>query len=69
MKDNLGNRMKENYENRAKTRLLRRTLVIIRLNSKAFHIFTKSFDKSFDKILTKVMQQTILSLCKEVQGW
>lgn len=32
MKDNLGNRMKENYENRAKTQLLRRTLVIIRLD-------------------------------------
>ena len=25
MKDNLGNRIKENYENRAKTQLLRRT--------------------------------------------
>ena len=56
MKDNLGDRMKENYENRAKTRLLRRIPVIIRLDSKAFHIFTKSFDKPFDKILTKVMQ-------------
>lgn len=31
MKDILGNRMKENYENRVKTKLLRRTLVIIRL--------------------------------------
>lgn len=31
-KDNLGDRMKENYENRAKTQLLRRTPVIIRLD-------------------------------------
>ena len=66
MKDNLGDRMKENYENRAKTRLLRMTPVIIILDGKAFHTFTKGFDKPFDKIFTKVMQQTILSLCKEV---
>lgn len=40
-KDSLGDRMKENYENRAKTRLLRRTPVIIRLDGKAFHTFTR----------------------------
>ena len=68
MKDNLGDRMKENYENRAKTKLLRRTPVIIRLDGKAFHTFTKGFDKPFDEIFTKTMQQTMLSLCKEVQG-
>lgn len=68
MKDNLGDRMKENYENRAKTKLLRRTPVIIRLDGKAFHTFTRSFDKPFDEIFIKVMQQTMLSLCKEIQG-
>lgn len=68
MKDNLGDRMKENYENRAKTKLLRRTPVIIRLDGKAFHTFTKGFDKPFDEIFIKAMQQTMLSLCKEVQG-
>ena len=30
MKDSLGDRMKENYENRSKTYLIRRTPVIIR---------------------------------------
>lgn len=68
MKDNLGDRMKENYENRAKAKLLRRTPVIIRLDGKAFHTFTKGFEKPFDEIFTKAMQQTTLSLCKEVQG-
>lgn len=67
-KDNLGNRMKENYENRAKTRLLRRTPVIIRLDGKAFHTFTRGFKKPFDDILTEAMQQTMLTLCKEIQG-
>lgn len=68
MKDNLGNRMKENYENRAKTKLLRRTPVIIRLDGKAFHTFTKEFNKPFDEILTLTMQKTMLALCKLVQG-
>lgn len=68
MKDSLGNRMKENYENRAKTQLLRRTPVIIRLDGKAFHTFTRGFEKPFDNILTEAMQQTMLTLCKEIQG-
>lgn len=68
MKDNLGDRMKENYENRAKTKLLRRTPVIIRLDGKAFHTFTKEFNKPFDEILTLTMQKTMLALCKLVQG-
>lgn len=67
-KDNLGDRMKENYENRAKTQLLRRTPVIIRLDGKAFHTFTRGFEKPFDDILIKAMQQTMLTLCKEIQG-
>lgn len=68
MKDNIGDRMKENYENRAKTKLLRRTPVIIRLDGKAFHTFTKEFNKPFDEILTLTMQKTMLALCKLVQG-
>ena len=67
-KDNLGDRMKENYENRARTQLLRRTPVIIRLDGKAFHTFTKDFDKPFDDIIIKTMQQTMLALCKSIQG-
>lgn len=68
IKDSLGDRMKENYENRAKTKLLRRTPVIIRLDGKAFHTFTKEFNKPFDEILTLTMQKTMLALCKLVQG-
>ncbi len=68
MKDSIGDRMKENYENRAKTKLLRRTPVIIRLDGKAFHTFTKEFNKPFDEILTLTMQKTMLALCKLIQG-
>lgn len=41
MKDNLGNIMKENYQNIAKTKLLRRTPVIIRLDGKVNYYVDK----------------------------
>ena len=59
-RDSLGDRMKNNYENRAKTYLLRRTPVIIRLDGKAFHTFTRGFAKPFDARLMRVMQETTL---------
>ena len=68
LKDSLGNRMKENYENRAKTKLIRRMPVIIRLDGKAFHTFTKGFAKPFDARLMETMQETTLELCKSIQG-
>lgn len=67
-RDSLGDRMKNYYENRAKTYLVRRMPVIIRLDGKAFHTFTRGFDKPFDKVMMKTMQQTTLKLCQEMQG-
>lgn len=67
-KDSLGERMKEFYENRAKTKLTRRTPVIIRLDGKAFHTFTRGFAKPFDKRMIEAMQETTLELCKNIQG-
>lgn len=67
-KDGLGDRMKSNYENRSKTSLLRRTPVIIRLDGKAFHTFTKGLQKPYDTILMKTMQETMLYLCENIQG-
>ena len=67
-RDSLGDRMKNNYENRAKTYLLRRTPVIIRLDGCHFHTFTRGFAKPFDKRLMEAMQETTLELCKNIQG-
>lgn len=68
MKDALGNRIKHNYEEVSKTRLLRRTPVIIRVDGKAFHTFTRGFKKPFDKILMDSMQDTMKYLCENIQG-
>ena len=67
-KDGLGDRMKSNYENRSKTSLLRRTPVIIRLDGKAFHTFTRGLQKPYDTILMKAIQETMLYLCENIQG-
>lgn len=66
--DDLGTRMKEYYENIPKTKLMRRTPVIIRIDGKAFHTFTRSFVKPFDKILMESMQETMKYLCENIQG-
>ena len=67
-KDSLGDRMKENYENRAKTYLTRRMPVIIRLDGKAFHTFTKGLKKPYDEIFHNAMNATMKYLCENIQG-
>lgn len=67
-KSALTQRMKENYEMRARSYLTRRTPVIIRLDGCHFHTFTKGFNKPFDKVLNKTMQDTAEYLCKNIQG-
>lgn len=66
-KTSLGDRMK-GYEAVPKIHLMRRTPVIIRLDGKAFHTFTRGFDKPFDEDFMKAMQETMRFLCENVQG-
>lgn len=67
-KDSLGDRMKEFYENRSKLYLPRRVPVIIRLDGKAFHTFTKGFKRPYDEILHNTMNSTLKYLCENIQG-
>lgn len=63
----LAKRMKNYYENRSKTYLMRRTPVIVRVDGKAFHTFTKGMVKPFDDIVTKSMLDTMKYLCEHMQ--
>lgn len=58
-KDSLGDRMKA-YENVVRNYLTRRIPVIIRVDGKAFHTFTKGMKKPFDYVLMKTMKDTRL---------
>lgn len=64
----LGDRMKNNYENITRYYLTRRMPVIIRIDGRAFHTFTRGFKKPFDDILVSTMQDTMKYLCENIQG-
>lgn len=68
MKDDLGNRMKDQYENRTRFLLPRRTYTIIRVDGKSFHTFTKDCEKPYDSKLASAMVYAALELCLEAQG-
>ena len=68
MKDTLGDRMKENYENRTRISLPRRTYTIIRVDGKAFHTYTKGLTRPFDSGLIEDMDNTAAYLCKNIMG-
>lgn len=72
-KDSLGDRMKT-YEEVPKVRLVKRTPVIIRLDGKAFHTFTKrkvikdsQIDDPFSDIMRDCMQTATAALARSVQ--
>ena len=60
--------MKDNYENRQSYSLIRRIPVIIRIDGKAFHTYTKGLDKPFDDDLILDMNRTAIYLCENIQG-
>jgi tRNA(His) 5'-end guanylyltransferase len=68
MKDTLGDRMKEYYEDRTRNVLPRRTYSIIRIDGKAFHTYTKGLQRPFDDKLMNDMDETAGFLCKNIQG-
>jgi tRNA(His) 5'-end guanylyltransferase len=68
IKDSLGDRMKDYYENRYRFYLTRRIPAIIRLDMKAGHTFCRGLVKPYDLIMLESMKSTTLALCEEIQG-
>ncbi|MBD2201680.1 hypothetical protein H6G33_10005 [Calothrix sp. FACHB-1219] len=68
MKDALGDRMKEFYENVYRIHLTRRTPVILRLDGKSFHTYCKSLKDRFNKGFMRCMDLTAIRLMGEIQG-
>lgn len=56
------------YEYITRNYLTRKLPVIIRIDGKAFHSFTRGFRKPFDAIFVKSMQDTMKYLCENIQG-
>lgn len=66
-RSDLGTRMKR-YEVASRTYLTRRMPVIMRIDGRAFHSFTRGFERPFDPVLRTAMKGTMFALCKEIQG-
>lgn len=64
---NIAERMKQ-YESTSHISLLRKTPVIIRIDGKAFHTFTKDMEKPFSYELSQCMQETAKYLVQNIQG-
>jgi tRNA(His) guanylyltransferase len=65
--DNLGDRMKS-YEDAYRASLPIRLPVILRIDGKAFHTYTKGCKRPVDQGLVDVMNNTAIELCKKLQG-
>ena len=66
-KDSLGDRMKS-YEDSYRITLPIRMPVILRIDGKAFHTYTKGCKRPVDKGLVDCMDETAKYLCKNIQG-
>lgn len=64
---NLGDRMKD-YEYVTRDHLTKRTPVVVRVDGKAFHTFTRDFDRPFDHTLGGAMLAAAYRLFDEMQG-
>jgi len=68
MKDALGDRIKQSYEDRTRYQLPRRSYTIIRIDGKAFHTYTRGLKRPFDTGLMDDMDATAAYLCKNIMG-
>lgn len=60
--------MKQQYEDRTRYALPRRTYTILRCDGKAFHTFTRRCEKPYDARLVGAMTAGAVALCGEAQG-
>ena len=65
--DSLGDRMKR-YENESRLYFRNRAPMIIRIDGRSFHNFTKGFMRPFDDLLISAMQETAIYLCENISG-
>src|SRR5262245_49481760 len=66
-RDSLGDRMK-GYEQACRTTLPRRMPVILRIDGKAFHTFTRGMKRPFDEDFSCAMGACAINICEEAQG-
>ena len=67
-KDPLGDRIKRQYEHRCRHYLPRRSYIVIRVDGRAFHTFTRHCQRPFDLELIADMDAVAIALCEQIMG-
>lgn len=65
----IGDRMKANYEKPCRFHLTRRVPVIVRVDGRAFHSWTRGLNRPFDRDLIDAMVQAATDVSQEMQGF
>lgn len=60
--------MKQDYEDALRFTLPRRSYVIIRIDGRGFHTFTKNLERPYSRALADALDRAALSLCQEMIG-
>lgn len=68
MKDELGRRIKEYYEDALRVYLPRRSYTVIRIDGRGFHTFTKALPRPHHRPLAEAMDQAAMRLAGEMIG-
>ena len=68
MKDDLGQRIKQYYEDSLRITLPRQTNLILRIDGRSFHQFTKKLERPYSQKLADALDQAALALCLEAAG-
>ena len=68
MKDELGKRMKQDYEDALRLVLPRRSYVVIRIDGRGFHTFTKGLERPYSRRLADALDHAAIGLCHEMIG-
>lgn len=66
--DPMGDRMKRNYEDAFRATLPLRLPVVIRVDGKAFHTYTRSLERPFSQPFIDAMDGVAIYLCQNIQG-
>ena len=68
MKDNLGRRMKRDYEDALRISLPRRAYYVVRIDGRGFHTFTAGLERPYCRPLADALDQAAVHLCQEMIG-
>ncbi len=68
MQDELGDKIKRNFEDALRVQLPRRTHLVIRIDGRRFHTFTKGLTRPYDRGLADALDTAAVALAAEMPG-